>query len=70
MAVYPGKRRVRAKDIAEANGISVEHVLDLFREGVLPGYKFGGIISFEVEEVDKALEAYHRKSKAVKEARS
>jgi excisionase family DNA binding protein len=66
MAAYVSKKRVRAKDIAESNSISTDHVLDLFREGTIPGYKFGGTILFDPEEVDKALEAYHRKPKTVK----
>jgi len=55
---YPGKRRVRAKAIAEANGVSANHILDLYREDIIPGIKCGKMILFDPLEVDEALEKY------------
>jgi hypothetical protein len=60
---YSGKQRVRAKAIAEANGVSANHILDLFREGVIPGIKFGRMILFDPVECDKALERFKRPGK-------
>jgi hypothetical protein len=62
---YLGKRRVRAKAIAQANDVSANHILDLFREGVIPGVKFGRMVLFDPIEVDKALERFKRHGKAV-----
>jgi hypothetical protein len=62
---YPGKRRVRAKVIAEANGVSPNHILDLYREGTIPGIKFGRMILFDPLEVDQALERYKRHAKTI-----
>jgi len=45
--------------------VSANHILDLFREGVIPGVKFGRMVLFDPIEVDKALERFKRNGKAV-----
>ena len=65
MEEYGGKRRVRAKTIAAAKGVSANHILDLFREGYLPGYQLGRMILFDPVEVDEAFERFKRPIKSL-----
>jgi excisionase family DNA binding protein len=56
------ERLLRAREVAEMLGVSMDWVLDRWQEGELPGFKLGGSpqspVRFRLSEVEAWLEAH------------
>ena len=64
-------RKITRKELAAHASLSLRYVDELTRKGVLPYYKIGKSIRYDLAEVEAALrERFHVRAKASKPARS
>ncbi len=55
----PGKNRqmISASDLAGILGLTPDSVYRLLRRGIIPGYRIGRTVRFDLERVEAALSA-------------
>lgn len=62
-------RKITRKETATFSGLSIRTIDELTRNGILPHYKIGKSVRYELAEVEAALrERFHVKAKAKKAA--
>lgn len=63
-------RKITRKEVAVHCGLSLRYIDELTRKGVLPYYKIGKSIRYDLAEIETALhERFHVRAKASKTAR-
>jgi excisionase family DNA binding protein len=56
--------KLTRKQLAEAENVSVETVINWEERGVIPSLKIGHVIRFDLAKVEKALARFERKEAA------